>query len=350
MSTDSEQRREVLRVRGLKVEFRSKGRRKPPVQAVRGIDLLLHEGETLAIVGESGCGKSTTARGVLGLVPASGEIELMGRRFEQMSRAERTAARADIQMVFQDPYSSLDPSQRVGTSIAEPLEVHTDMSRRERDERVTELLEMVGLRSEHAERYPHDFSGGQRQRIAIARALASSPRIVVADEAVSALDVSTQNQILKLLKELSATLGVSYLFISHDLAVVRHLSHRIAVMYLGVVVEEAETDALFREPQHPYTQALLASVLSADPERKRDRKISQLVGDLPDPANPPSGCVFRTRCPHAMEICAQEVPKSVARSGAGSVACHLFTDGDGPDDNSGGDVDENLNKRWSKSS
>ncbi|MDT0203220.1 oligopeptide/dipeptide ABC transporter ATP-binding protein [Nocardioides sp. AE5] len=318
--------REVLRVRGLTVTFHPKGRRKAPVQAVRGIDLVLHQGETLSVVGESGCGKSTTARAVLGLVKAAGEIELMGRRFDQMSPREKTRARADIQMVFQDPYSSLDPSQRVGVSIAEPLEVHTDLDAKQRRARVEELLETVGLSAEHADRFPHDFSGGQRQRIAIARALACSPSIVVADEAVSALDVSTQNQVLKLLEELSSSLGVAYLFISHDLAVVRHISDRVAVMYLGTLVEEAAADALFAQPLHPYTQALLSSVLVADPARQRQRTDARLSGDLPDPSNPPSGCVFRTRCPHAMEVCSREVPVPVPRSGGGTVACHLFTE------------------------
>ncbi len=231
--------------------------------------------------------------------------------------------RRDIQMVFQDPFSSLDPSMAVADIIGEPLVVHTDQGRRERRRTAVEMLEMVGLRAEHADRYPHEFSGGQRQRIAIARALVLRPKVIVADEAVSALDVSSQNQVLALLEELIAELGVACLFITHDLAVVRQIADRVAVMYLGTLVEQGGTDELFGSPQHPYTRALLSAAPVADPVVQRSRTRIRLSGELPDPMNPPTGCVFSSRCPDAIELCHEQVPQTRTSRAGTTAACHL---------------------------
>ncbi|OYO16544.1 oligopeptide ABC transporter ATP-binding protein [Enemella dayhoffiae] len=313
----------LLQVRDLSVTFRlSRGRR---LHAVRELNLEIARGETLAIVGESGSGKSTTARALLRLLPqASGSVRLAGQELMTLRGRDLRLARRGAQMVFQDPYSSLNPAQQVWESIVEPLQVHDRIGRREQQARAAQLLEEVGLRAEHAERYPHEFSGGQRQRIAIARAIAVRPELVVADEPVSALDVSSQNQVLRLLERLSVEHEISLLFISHDLGVVRHIADRVAVMYLGRIVEQAPTAQLFEDPQHPYTRALLSAALVANPRRQAQRRRVRLSGDLPDPTNPPPGCPFVTRCPDAMPVCSQRLPQTLPRSdGSGAVACHL---------------------------
>ncbi|BDB62928.1 MULTISPECIES: ABC transporter ATP-binding protein [Rhodococcus] len=320
-------RKPLLTVRGLRVEFpvgRRMSRRKQLVRAVDEVDFDIFPGETFALVGESGSGKSTTARGILRLVDvAEGTVVLDGVDVTALSRSDLRSARRHMQMVFQDPYSSLDPSHTVGDAIAEPLQVHTDLTEDERRRKVGRLLEQVGLRAEHADRYPYEFSGGQRQRIAIARAIAVEPKLVIADEAVSALDVSTQNQVVALLEQLSAELGIAYLFIAHDLAVVRHIAHTTAVMYLGRIVEWGPTERLFTEPAHPYTQALLSAVPVPDPARQRRRERIRLSGELPDPANPPAGCAFSTRCPLVMPVCRESRPAVTEVAGGGQVACHL---------------------------
>ena len=326
---DIETRKPLLTVRGLRVEFPVGGRmsrRKQGVRAVDEVDFDIFPGETFALVGESGSGKSTTARGILRLVDvAEGSVVLDGVDVTALDRSELRSARRHMQMVFQDPYSSLDPSHTVGDAIAEPLQVHTDLTEDERRHKVGRLLEQVGLRAEHADRYPYEFSGGQRQRIAIARAIAVEPKLVVADEAVSALDVSTQNQVVALLEQLSAELGIAYLFIAHDLAVVRHIAHTTAVMYLGRIVEWGPTERLFTEPAHPYPQALLSAVPVPDPARQRRRERIRLDGELPDPANPPTGCAFSTRCPLVMPVCREARPAVTEVAGGGRVACHLHT-------------------------
>jgi oligopeptide/dipeptide ABC transporter ATP-binding protein len=244
-----------------------------------------------------------------------------------MSKSEIRKERRQMQMVFQDPYSSLDPSMTIGDTLAEPLKIHDGVSRRAAQARVIELLEQVGLARHHVDRYPYEFSGGQRQRIAIARAIAVNPKLIICDEAVSALDVSTQNQVITLLERLREEYQLSYLFISHDLGVVRHISHRVVVLYLGRIVEEGPVERVYSQAAHPYTEALLSAVPIPDPEVQRTRSRILLHGDMPDPSAPPPGCVFHTRCPHAMEICRQEVPLTTAVDGGGSVACHLQTSG-----------------------
>lgn len=313
----------LLRVRGLRVEYRLDGRHTVP--AVRGADLDVAAGEVVALVGESGSGKSSAVRGIMQLIrPAAGEVRLGGVDLSTLGRKELRRARRDMQMVFQDPFSSLDPAMTVAEIIAEPLVVHSDQRSRARRETVLEMLALVGLRAQHADRYPHEFSGGQRQRIAIARALVLRPRLVIADEAVSALDVSSQNQVLALLQELIRELGIACLFITHDLAVVRSIADRVAVMYLGTVVEESRTETLFAEPSHPYTQALLSAALVADPRVQRARQRIRLVGELPDPTDPPPGCVFSSRCPQVMDICRDQQPPLRRLPSGGSAACHLL--------------------------
>jgi oligopeptide transport system ATP-binding protein len=318
----------LLKVTDLKVHFpiRRGVFRRPTgaVKAVDGVSFTIQAGETFALVGESGCGKSTTGYATLGIVrPTSGQVDFQGVDLARLDRAALRHAQRDMQIIFQDPYSSLDPKMTVGESIGEPLLVRGVLQGTALTRRVEELLVLVGLQPQHASRYPHEFSGGQRQRIVIARALALSPRLIVCDEPVSALDVSIRSQILNLLMRLQRELGVTYLFISHDLSVVRHISDRVAVMYLGHIVEEAPTEALFGAPSHPYTQALLSAILLPDPQAQRARAPIILQGDLPSPAAPPSGCPFRTRCPLAQEICAGAMPPLRAIADGHRVACHL---------------------------
>jgi oligopeptide/dipeptide ABC transporter ATP-binding protein len=316
----------LLSVRGLVKHFPVKKgllqRTVGQVHAVDGISFDIAESETLGLVGESGCGKSTAGKAILKLIdPTAGEIRIKGERIDQLSRAEMRPYRRQLQVVFQDPYSSLNPRLKIRDIIGEPLVNFGVSSGRELEDRVTELSLKVGLREEALHRYPHEFSGGQRQRIGIARALALHPNLIVCDEPVSALDVSVQAQVINLLGDLQREFGLSYLFVAHDLAVVEHISHRIAVMYLGKIVEIADKRALFTRPQHPYTEALLSAVPVPDPEATKKRII--LKGDVPSPINPPSGCRFHTRCPYAFARCSQEEPEMREVLPGHRVACHL---------------------------
>ncbi len=293
------------------------------VRAVDGVSFEARRGQTLALVGESGCGKTTTAKLALRLeTPTSGSIEIEGRDVHALKGRELREFRASVQAVFQDPWSSLSPRMRVRDIIAEPLVVNKRVGKRKARERVAELLADVGLRPEQADLFPHEFSGGQRQRVAIAAALSVSPQLIVLDEPVSALDVSVQAQILNLLRDLQERRGVSYLMVSHNLATVRYLAHEVAVMYLGEIVERAETDALFERPLHPYTQALFSAALPARPGARRDDEII-LQGEVPSPLNPPSGCRFHPRCPFAMPVCAETAPEWKEAAPGRFVACHL---------------------------
>jgi oligopeptide/dipeptide ABC transporter ATP-binding protein len=295
------------------------------VRAVDGVSFSVARGETLALVGESGCGKSTVGRLALRLMePTAGAIRFDGRDLAALSGAELRRVRAGAQLIFQDPYGSLNPRMTVGEMLAEPLLLHTDLSADDRRERVADLLRTVGLRGEHAQRYPHEFSGGQRQRIAIARALAVEPKLIVCDEPVSALDVSIRSQILNLLKDLQQRLGLAYIFISHDLAVVKHIAARVAVMYLGRIVESADAKQIFAEPRHPYTQALLSAAPVPSTAGRRARRI--LPGDPPSPLDPPSGCHLHPRCAHAQDICKSSRPELTITSDAHATACHLWRD------------------------
>jgi oligopeptide transport system ATP-binding protein len=317
----------VLEIRDLAVHFEARrglfGRTAQPVRAVDGVDLVIGAGETLGLVGESGCGKSTLSNAIVGLVPLTrGSIRVRGSEVAGASRKALYALRRDVQMIFQDPALSLNPRSTVGAAIGEPLAVRGIARGRALKDRVHALLAQVGLRAEHAGRYPHQFSGGQRQRIVIARALALEPALVVCDEPVSALDVSVRAQILNLLIDLQRRMGVAYLFVSHDLNVVRHVSDRVAVMYLGRIVEQAPRDALFADPRHPYTRALMSAVLEADPVAQRAKPRTVLRGELPSPSNVPQGCAFHTRCPLATELCLQQRPLLTPRPGNALVACH----------------------------
>lgn len=297
------------------------------VRAVSDVSFDIGAGEVLGMVGESGCGKSTLGRSLLRLVePSAGEVRFEGRDLVKLGRRDMKALRRDLQIIFQDPFGSLNPRHKVGTIISEPLEVHRVGTRKERAARVRELLKLVGLPENAVERYPHEFSGGQRQRIAIARALALNPKLLVADEAVSALDVSIQSQIINLIASLQRRFNLSLLFISHDLSVIRHVSDRIAVMYLGRIVEIGPAEAVMEAPRHPYTQALLSAIPKPG-IRERGRIV--LEGELPDPAHPPSGCPFHTRCPYVMDICRVDRPALVRRRDGDGItlsetACHLY--------------------------
>lgn len=298
------------------------GRKKSFVKAVDDVSFTIKKGETLGLVGESGCGKSTTGRMLMRLIdPTEGQIWFEGKEISNLNDNQIRNTRKDFQMVFQDPYASLNPRMKVGEIIAEPLIVH-GVEKEKRIARVEELLEVVGLSSYHSDRYPHEFSGGQRQRIGIARALAVNPKLIIADEPVSALDVSIQSQILNLLKDLQEEFDLTYLFIAHDLSVVEHISDRVGVMYLGKIVELADKNSLYNNPLHPYTKALLSAVPVPNPRIKRERII--LKGDIPSPSNPPSGCTFHTRCPIAMEKCKKSVPVLTELSEGHYVSCHLY--------------------------
>jgi oligopeptide/dipeptide ABC transporter ATP-binding protein len=317
----------VLEVRGLKKHFPVHrgllGRAGTAVKAVDGVDFAIQAGETLGLIGESGCGKTTTSKLILlQEAPTEGTIAFEGRDVARLHGQDLMAYRRAVQVVFQDPFSSLSPRMRVRDIIAEPLEIHTDLSRAAIRERVGAVLELVGLAPDVAPLFPHEFSGGQRQRIAIARALATDTRLIVLDEPVSALDVSVRAQIINQLEHLQRSLGVSYLFIGHDLATVAHISHRIAVMYLGKIVEIAESEALCSRPMHPYTKALFAAALPSHPDDPPQERI--ISGEVPSALSLPSGCRFHPRCPAAMPVCSQTEPTLRPRDGAGQVACHLY--------------------------
>jgi oligopeptide/dipeptide ABC transporter ATP-binding protein len=327
----SETKAPLLEVRGLTKYFPVRGgflhRVTAQVRAVDGVDFIIEQGRTLGLVGESGCGKSTLGRAILRLhEPTSGQVLLEGEDFTALSRDALIAERRRMQIIFQDPFASLSPRRTVAQIIREPLDVHKIGSPDERDQRVIELLDIVGMGPEVRDRYPHEFSGGQRQRIGIARALALDPQFIVADEPVSALDVSVQSQVLNLIAKLKRERGIAFLFISHDLAVIQHISDEIGVMYLGRIVERASVEDLYRDPKHPYTKALMSAIPVPDPGRKSQRVI--LSGDVPSPMNPPSGCAFHTRCPVARPECAQQEPPTIDVGTSGTpheVACHLYT-------------------------
>ncbi|MGG1658225.1 ABC transporter ATP-binding protein [Brevibacillus sp. NRS-1366] len=327
MTTQQVQKKKpLLEVNNLKQHFPIKGgifgRTVNHVKAVDDISFTIYEGETLSIVGESGCGKSTTGRAILRLdEPTGGSVTFEGKDLLAMSKSQMRDIRKDLQVIFQDPFASLNPRQSVSQILGEALAIQNIVPANKRRERIIELLGYVGLRPDQIDRFPHEFSGGQRQRIGIARALAMQPKLIICDEAVSALDVSIQAQVLNLLKSLQRQFKLTYLFISHDLGVVRHISDRVMVMYLGKVVEIADKKSLFDNPQHPYTQALLSAIPVPDATKKQERII--LKGDVPSPINPPQGCRFHTRCPHAVERCKTEVPALTSLHDTHQVACHL---------------------------
>jgi oligopeptide transport system ATP-binding protein len=317
----------LLEIRNLKKHFPVGqalfSRNKDVVKAVDGVNLSVEQGETLGLVGESGCGKSTLGRAILRLIePTSGEVFFEGKNLLAMSQRELRDMRRQMQIIFQDPYASLNPRMRVGDIVGEGLEIHKIAKGRAKRDRVIELLRQVGLREDHYGRYPHEFSGGQRQRIGIARALGVGPKFIVCDEPVSSLDVSIQAQIINLLQELQEKMHLTYLFISHDLRVVEHISHRVAIMYLGKVVEIAQSDTIYRDAKHPYTRALLSSVPIPEVDGKKERVLLQ--GDVPSPVNPPSGCAFHPRCAYRAGICDQMEPPLDFDDDLHGVACHVF--------------------------
>ncbi|MFC4735086.1 ABC transporter ATP-binding protein [Bacillus daqingensis] len=322
-------RQPLLQVKNLKKFFPIKGgvfgRRIGDVQAVNDVSFDVYEKEVLGIVGESGCGKSTTGKSILRLIePTAGDVLFEGKDVTALSQEEMRKMRRDMQIIFQDPYASLNPRHKIEKILGEPLIVHGIGTKEERRKKVEEILQIVGLPPEHASRYPHQFSGGQRQRIGIARALIVRPKLIICDEPVSALDVSIQAQVLNLMEDLQEQFGLTYVFIAHDLSVVKHISDRIGVMYLGKMVELADKEDLYAEPLHPYTQSLLSAVPEPDPDLKKERII--LEGDVPSPANPPSGCPFHTRCPHVMEECRTVVPEFREIRANHFAACHLYNE------------------------
>ncbi len=310
----------LLEVGGLKKHFATGT---TTVKAVDDVSFRIDEGQTLGLVGESGCGKSTTGRSILRLIePTAGSVRFMGQELTLLPEGQLRAMRRHMQMVFQDPYASLNPRMTIGEVLEEPLIVHRLHDRATRKRKVAEALDMVGLNPAYAARHPHEFSGGQRQRVGIARAIITRPKLVVADEAVSALDVSIQAQILNLLRELQQELGLTYLFVSHDLAVIRHVSDTIGVMYLGRMVELGAREDIYAQPRHPYTQALLSAIPREHPREQRQRIVLQ--GSIPNPAAPPSGCHFHPRCPSCMEVCKTQAPAPIKLSTTHTVACHLY--------------------------
>ncbi|MDW0118323.1 ATP-binding cassette domain-containing protein [Sporosarcina thermotolerans] len=320
-------REKLLEIKNLKKHFPMG--RNTILKAVDGITFDIYRGETFGLVGESGCGKSTAGRTIMGLYEATdGEIYFLDEDVHgKKTKKEMKKFNRNMQMIFQDPYASLNPRMTVKDIIAEGLDIHGLVkSKKERTNRVNELLETVGLNSDHGNRYPHEFSGGQRQRIGIARALAVDPQFIVADEPISALDVSIQAQVVNLLKKLQVEHGLTYLFIAHDLSMVKHISDRVGVMYLGSMAEVAPSDELYDSPLHPYTQALLSSIPTSDPEVERSREKVTIKGDIPSPIDPPSGCRFRTRCPYAKDVCAKVIPELNEYKNDHWVACHIYSD------------------------
>ena len=331
----------ILQVKNLK-KYYMVGRKglfgeKEYVKSVDGVSFTLHRGETLAIVGESGCGKSTTVKSLIRVTePTSGEVILKGQDFLKLKGEELKKARRNIKMIFQDPYASLDSRMTVMDIIREALDLHSELTTKEqRSQRVYELLDHVGLMREHANRYPHEFSGGQRQRIGIARALAVNPEFIVCDEPISALDVSIQAQVVNMLEDLQREFGLTYLFIAHDLSMVRHISNRIGVMYLGKLVEVGDSEEIYQNHLHPYTEALLSSVPLPDPELAHRSEPIMLQGDIPSPIDPPSGCRFRTRCPYATQLCAEQEPPLTEVGSNHAVACHRVTPARGNEEKGG---------------